>query len=124
MRAPARHDDRAGESYEQGIDRLVHADSPTAGHDHMQMTIGSPRDIDDADAATHVENFLTARATTRLAVHGGGPQGRLVRARVLAGRDARQPPPRRPLLAADDGARHGHPHPLGHPTADEIADRP
>ena len=62
-----------GQTHAQAcIDRLArNADSfHGLGHDHMQTTIGSPRDIDDETAAEYVANFTaTEEPTTRFAVH-------------------------------------------------------
>ena len=62
-----------GQSFEQscvnwGIRNADHYHG--LGHDHMQTTIASVRDITDADAAGYVANFTAATdPTTRFAVH-------------------------------------------------------
>lgn len=104
-----------GETYEQGcIDRMVrNADSfHGLGHDHMQTTIGSVRDLTDDDAAGYVENFLDPDVpTTRLAVHmAEGVQGSNVDLEFasLAGRDDRANRHQGvSLLAAEDGSYRG-----------------
>lgn len=104
-----------GQSLRQGcIDRLVrNADHYHGlGHDHLQTTIASPRDITDADAAGYVENFTAAtEPTTRLAVHmaegvtGGGVEEEFA---SFAGRDPRDNRHRgTSLLCADDGSYCG-----------------
>jgi len=104
-----------GETYEQGcINRLVrNADSfHGLGHDHMQTTIGSVRDIDDEAAAGYVENFLDpAEPTTRLVVHmTEGLRGAYVEDEFasFAGRDPRANRHAGvSLLAAEDGSYRG-----------------
>lgn len=103
------------QSLRQGcIDRLVrNADHYHGlGYDHIQTTIGSPRDITDTDAATYVERFTDPeQPTTRLAVHmTEGVSGGNVELEFasFAGRDTRDNRHAGvSLLAAEDGSYSG-----------------
>lgn len=104
-----------GQSLRQGcIDRLVrNADHYHGiGHDHMQTTIASPRDITDSDAMRYVERFTDPdQPTTRLAVHmTEGVSGGNVELEFasFAGRDTRDNRHAGvSLLAAEDDSYRG-----------------
>jgi cytosine/adenosine deaminase-related metal-dependent hydrolase len=103
-----------GQSQAQGcIDRLArNADSfHGLGYDHMQTTIGSPREITDEDAAVYIENFTAPEdPTTRFAVHmQEGVTGNNVELEFasFAGRDTRENRHAGLSLLAEDGGYRG-----------------